>query len=214
MDHPNLVPLQRHYLEREIDKDLFSVLRGIKSQHALVKQSCGISHFISKCRPVDLTPEQSASVNTHLLIRRLALRLRKLRKGSEEYIEVHQSRKREKQRLQRELKQQIRDKWTAKQAVNNIERQLQGLRFVKPASDMSCRPQRPAQKRLMASLKAPLPPTSRDSTGEGTRPLTPSFHTAPWRKNAPCLRGPLYQRNDRTALSARTRHWRTYCMPP
>lgn len=155
MDHANSVPLQRHYLGREIDKDLFSILRGIKSQHALVKQSRSIGHSISKRRPVDLTPEQSASVHTHPLIRRLTLRLRKLRKGSGEYIQVHQSRKREKQRLRRELKQQIRDQWTARQAVDDIERQLQGLGFATPAPDMSCRPQRPAQTRLMASLMAP-----------------------------------------------------------
>ena len=92
MDHANSVPLQRHYLGREIDKDLFSILRGIKSQHTLVKQSCSIGHFISKRRPVDLLTEQSASLNTHPLIRRLTLRLRNLRKGSGEYMEVHQSR--------------------------------------------------------------------------------------------------------------------------
>lgn len=155
MDHANSVPLQRHYLGREIDKDLFSILRGIKSQHALVKQSCSVGHSISKRRPVDLTPEQSASVNTHPLIRRLTLKLWTLRKGSRECIEAHQTRRREKQRLRRELKQQIRDNWTAEQAVDDIERQLDGLGFAEPAPDTSCRPQRPAQKRLMEVLKAP-----------------------------------------------------------
>jgi hypothetical protein len=155
MDHASSVPVQRHYLGREIDKDLWSILRGIKSQHALVKQSCSIGHSISKRRPIDLTPEQSASVNTHPLIRSLTLKLRRLRKGSGEYKVVHQMQKKEKQRLRRELKQQIRDNWTAKQAVDDIERQLDGLGFAEPAPDTSCRPQRPAQKRLMEALKSP-----------------------------------------------------------
>jgi hypothetical protein len=120
-----------------------------------VKQSCSVGHSISKRQPVDLTPKQSASVNTHPLIQRLTLKLRTLRKGSREYIEVHQTQKKEKQRLQRELKQQIRDNWTAEQAVDNIKRQLDGLGFAELAPDTSCRPQRPAQKRLMEALKAP-----------------------------------------------------------
>ncbi|KAH8799040.1 hypothetical protein F5884DRAFT_863685 [Xylogone sp. PMI_703] len=155
MDYANSVPLQRHYLGRDIDKDLFSILKGTKPQHALVKQTCSVSHSISKRRPVDLTPEQSASVNTHPLIRRLTLELRKLRKGSKEYGAVRRTQKNEKQRLRKELKQQIRDNWTAEQAVNDIERQLDGLGFAKPAPDTSCRPQRPAQKRLMEALTAP-----------------------------------------------------------
>ncbi|KAH8807062.1 C2H2 finger domain protein [Xylogone sp. PMI_703] len=157
MDHANSVPLQRHYLGRDIDKDLFSILKGTKSQHALVKQSCSVGHSISKRRPIDLTPEQSASVNTHPLIRRLTLQLRTLRKGSKEYKTVHHTRKKEKQRLRRELKQQIRDNWTAEQAVDDIERQLDGIGFAESVPDTSCRPQRPAQKRLMEALKAPAP---------------------------------------------------------
>ena len=63
----------------------------------------------------------------------------------------------EKQRLKRALKQRIRHEWTAKQAVDDIERQLQGFRFPKDAAvDTSCHPQRPAQKRLVEALTAPV----------------------------------------------------------
>lgn len=155
MDHANSVPLQRHYLGREIDKDLFSILRGIKPQHALVKQSCSVGHSISKRRPVDLTAEQSASISNHPLIRRLTRELRRLRKGSRDYTDVIQLRRKEKQRLRRDLKQQIRHQWTADQAVEDIERQIQGLGFANPTLAVPGQPQRPAQKRLMEVLRTP-----------------------------------------------------------
>lgn len=155
MDHANSVPLQRHYLGREIDKDLFSILRGIKPQHALVKQSCSVGHSISKRRPVDLTAEQSASINNHPLIRRLTRELRGLRKGSRDYTVVVQLRRNEKQQLRRDLKQQIRHKWTADQAVKDIEGQIRGLGFANPTLAVPGQPQRPAQKRLIELLKTP-----------------------------------------------------------
>lgn len=155
MDHANSVPLQRHYLGRELDKDLFSILKGTKSQHALVKQSCSVGHSISKRRPIDLTPEQAASVNSHPLIRRLTRGLQAFRRGSQQYKEARRLLRNEKQRLKRELKQKIRDDWTAEQAVDDIERQLKGLGFAKPTAHTSCRPQRPAQKRLVEALAAP-----------------------------------------------------------
>jgi len=60
-----------------------------RSQDALVKQSCSIGHSICKRRPIDLIPEQSASINTHPQIRSLTLALRKLRKEFKDYGEVH-----------------------------------------------------------------------------------------------------------------------------
>ncbi|KAI1314729.1 hypothetical protein F5Y16DRAFT_237375, partial [Xylariaceae sp. FL0255] len=157
MDHANSVPVRRHYLGREIDRDIGSIVRGSRSQHALVKQSCSVGHSMSKRRPVDLTPEQSASINTHPLVRRLTRELRRLPKGSEKFKRIVRARRKEKQRLRKELKHQIRQAWTAEQAVDDIERQLNGFGFALPPSDTTTtgRPQRPAQERLMAALRAP-----------------------------------------------------------
>ncbi|KAK2732924.1 C2H2 finger domain-containing protein [Colletotrichum kahawae] len=58
--------------------------------------------------------------------------------------------------LRRELKQKIRDEWTNKQATDDIERQIQGVRFAEPATGGTCRPQGPAQKRLLAKLTTPI----------------------------------------------------------
>lgn len=156
MDHANSVPVRRHYLGREIDRDIGSIVRGTKPQHALVKQSCSVGHSMSKRRPVDLTTEQSASVATHPRIQSLTRKLQKLPRESKKYQSTVRVLRKEKLRLRKELKQQIRQAWTVRQAVEDIERQLQGRGFAPSPSDpVTTSLQRPAQKRLMAALTAP-----------------------------------------------------------
>ncbi|KAK1840387.1 C2H2 finger domain-containing protein [Colletotrichum chrysophilum] len=156
MGHGNSDPFQRHYLGRNISADLWGILRGQKPQQALLKQACSIGHSISKRRPIDLTPEQSASVATHPTIRTLTKAVQGLPLGSRQYTEAKRAIRNEKQRLRKELKQQIRDEWTGKQATDDIERQIHGIGFAKPTTVDTCRPQGPAQKRLLAKLTAPL----------------------------------------------------------
>ncbi|KAH6974005.1 hypothetical protein EDB80DRAFT_595661 [Ilyonectria destructans] len=68
----------------------------------------------------------------------------------------------EKMRLKRLLKQKIRDEWTAEQAVDDIERQLAGIWRPNQVVDKPCRPQRPAQRRLVQALTAPSNNTLED----------------------------------------------------
>ncbi|CCF41454.1 C2H2 finger domain-containing protein [Colletotrichum higginsianum] len=156
MGHASSEPFRHHYLGREIGADLWGILRGQKPQQALIKQSGSIGHSISKRRPADLTREQSASIATHPTIRRLTTALRRLPRGSEAYKDARREINNEKQRLRRELKQSIIHEWTDNQAVDDIERQLRGDDFTKPAVADTYRPQGPAQKRLLAALTAPL----------------------------------------------------------
>ncbi|KAJ0329333.1 hypothetical protein COL922a_012866 [Colletotrichum nupharicola] len=156
MGHGSSDPFQRHYLGRNISADLWGILRGQRPQQALMKQSCSIGHSMSKRRPIDLTPDQSASVATHPTIRELTRALRELPLGSKQYKEAKRAIRNEKQRLRRELKQKIRDEWTNKQATDDIERQIQGVGFAEPATGGACRPQGPAQKRLLAKLTTPV----------------------------------------------------------
>jgi hypothetical protein len=93
---------------RDIGKDLFSILKRTKPQHALVKQSRSIGHFTSKRRPIDLTPEQSASVNSHPLLRRLTYSFGHCAKDPEN-TEQPSIRGGKKSSDYGELKQQIRD---------------------------------------------------------------------------------------------------------
>ncbi|KAI3340357.1 C2H2 finger domain protein [Ustulina deusta] len=122
-----------NYFGRNIGVDLWGIIRGQRLQQAIIKQSCSIGHSVSKRRPVDLTPNQAISILTYPFIKRL---------------------------LRCELKQTIRDKWTAKQAVEDIKQQLHGLGFAEPPKeDSSYRPQRPAQKQLIQALTTPVVPT-------------------------------------------------------
>ncbi|KAI0837724.1 C2H2 finger domain protein [Hypoxylon sp. FL0890] len=160
MDHTNSTPFRKNYLGRNIGVDLWGIIRGQKPQQAIIKQSCSIGHSVSKRRPVDLTPDQAASILTHPLITRLSQKLKTLPQQSKEYKEAKRVLHNEKQRLRRELKQTIRAKWTAKQAVEDIELQLHGLGFAKPPKENSFyRPQRLAQKQLIQALTAPIIPT-------------------------------------------------------
>ncbi|ROT35343.1 hypothetical protein SODALDRAFT_353064 [Sodiomyces alkalinus F11] len=125
---------------------------------------CSIGHANSKRRPIDLTPEQVASVNTDPRIKELAGEVERLPHRSKERQEAVRALRNEKQRLKRALMERIKDAWTDEQAVEDIQRQLQGLGFSQPmdVDSAACAPQRPAQKRLVAALTAPV-----DDTLEG-----------------------------------------------
>jgi hypothetical protein len=167
LDHVNSNPFQRHYLGRQIAVDPYALIRGLEPQNALVQKSCSIGHSISRRRPVDLTTEQAASVNSHPGIKKLACKVEELRqrakysrKDMEKYKKAHDKLRSAKQTQRRALKEQIREQWTNKQAVVDIENQLAGLGFVEdPAIRESNRPRRPAQKRLMDALTAPVETT-------------------------------------------------------
>ncbi|KAH8744320.1 C2H2 finger domain protein [Diaporthe sp. PMI_573] len=164
LDHANSTPFQRHYLGRQIVGDPYAIIRGLKPQDALVQASCSIGHYISKRRPVDLTADQAASINLHPTIKQLARHIEELRQrrkrsrgAMDEYKDAVRKLRSEKQRLKRALKQQIRDEWTDKQAVVDIEAQLNGLGLVEDSTvEASNCPMRPAQKRLVDALTAPV----------------------------------------------------------
>ncbi|KAF5131527.1 hypothetical protein E5D57_007882 [Metarhizium anisopliae] len=159
LDHANSTPFQKHYLGRIVRADPWAVIRRQKPQHALIDQACSIGHSMSKRRPTGLTAEQTASVASDPRVRRLTTQMRKLRPGSEQHKKTHRELRSLKQKLKRELKQKIRDDWTDEQAVDDIERQLQGIGFAKPLVDHAVRPRRPAQKLLVDALTAPVDDT-------------------------------------------------------
>ncbi|KAF5136443.1 hypothetical protein E5D57_000205 [Metarhizium anisopliae] len=114
---------------------------------------------MSKRRPTGLTAEQAASVASDPRARRLTTQMRKLLPGSEQHKKTHRELRSLKQKLKRELKQKIRNDWTDEQAVDDVERQLQGIGFAEPLVDHAVRPQRPAQKLLVEARTAPVDDT-------------------------------------------------------
>lgn len=108
------------------------------------------------------TYTDSASFSIRALSRP-EIALGRLHPGSEKYKELHRELTNEKQTLRRALKRKVREGWTAEQAVDDIERQLQGIGFAMlPAGHAACCPQRPARKRLVEAISAPLGNTLKD----------------------------------------------------
>ncbi|KAL1894085.1 hypothetical protein Cpir12675_003820 [Ceratocystis pirilliformis] len=153
LDHASSGPFRNHYLAWEVGADTWVIIRGQKPH---------VGHSLNKRRPTDLTSEQAAPVNTDPHIKRLGRELRRLRLGSKKYKEARLKLRSEKMRLKRILKQKIRDEWTADQVVDDMEPQLKGNWRPDEAKDRRCRPQRPAQRRLVQALTAPS-----DNTSEG-----------------------------------------------
>lgn len=157
LDHDSSDPFQKHYLGRQLRLDTWAIIRGQKPQQALLKQACSIGHANSKRRPVELNAQQLASVNTDPGIRKLARWVKGLPLKSKERQEAVRSLRKEKQRLKKALLERIKEAWTDKQAVEDIQFQLQGYKFPEPAAaDRVCPPQRPAQRRLVEALTAPM----------------------------------------------------------
>ncbi|KAH7012484.1 C2H2 finger domain protein [Microdochium trichocladiopsis] len=163
LDHNSSVPFQKHYLGRQLRLDTWAIIRGQEPQQALLKQACSIGHANSKRRPTELTAEQLASVNTDPRIRKLEEEVKRLPHRSEERQKAVRAVRSEKQRLKRALLERTKVEWTDEQAVEDIQNQLQGLGFSKSMDvDTASAPQRPAQKRLVDALTAPV-----DDTLEG-----------------------------------------------
>jgi hypothetical protein len=157
LDHGSSDPFQKHYLGRQLRIDTWAIIRGHKPQQALLKQACSIGHANSKRRPTELNAQQLASVNTDPRIKNLEMRLKGLPLRSKERQEAVRSLRKEKQRLKKALLERIKEAWTDEQAVEDIQLQIQGCTFPEPpAADPVCLPQRPAQKRLVDALTAPM----------------------------------------------------------
>ncbi|CAM1503378.1 Fc.00g081540.m01.CDS01 [Cosmosporella sp. VM-42] len=159
LGHANSVPFQRHYLSREICADTFAIVIGEAPQQALITQSCSIAHSISKRRPIRLTPQQVASIDTDPRIQAMKQKLGGMPPGSKKRLEASRNLRNAKQRMKNALLRTTREEWTDKQAVDDIERQLRGERFSRKLENTPRPSQHPAQKQLIATLSAAAEPT-------------------------------------------------------
>src|SRR4051812_7164547 len=94
LDHANSNPFQRHYLGRQLAVDPYALIRRLEPQNALVQKSCSIGHSISKRRPVNLTIDQAASVNSHPGIKKLACKVKELRQQAKSHVKPCRNTKR------------------------------------------------------------------------------------------------------------------------
>ncbi len=165
MQHADSRVILRHYLQREIRADTMGIIRGLEPQRALIKTLCSLGSSISKRRPTGLTRAQSASVNNDPRVRELVRRRDDLHARSYRSAEARQKYKhaakevtKERLRLRRALKTQIREEFDAQQAVQDIEGQLAGQGFQDMAGEAAAGDRLPQgdQKRLVEALRAPM----------------------------------------------------------
>ncbi|KAI1421246.1 C2H2 finger domain protein [Xylaria sp. FL1777] len=154
MDHtPNSDTFQKHYLNRNVCADLWAMHRACEPQQTLVEIATSHGHSRSTRRPANLSAEQSAALNHHPDVVRLKQQLQRLHPDSPKYRPVRLKIQATKAHLRRVEKSRMRKEWTDKQAVEDIERQVQGQGFLQPINPSSrIQPMNPAQQRLVTAL--------------------------------------------------------------
>lgn len=156
MDHaPNSDTFQKHYLNRHVCVDLWAIHRNGQPQQALVEKASSHGHSRSQRRPAKLTTAQSEALKLDPMILSLKKQLSAVPERTPEHRALALRLKAAKARLGRDTIQTIRKEWTAKQAVDDIDRQIEGLGFA-PATDQEVRPMSGKHQRLVDALLAPL----------------------------------------------------------
>ena len=163
MQHADSRVLLKHYLSHQINADTRAIVHGLEPQRDVVKSMCSLGSSINKRRPIELTADQSASVNSDPRVQELVLRRDKLRTGSRRSAEARRKYKlavrdvnNEKARLRKALKDKIREEFDAKQAVIDIERQLAGIGFDDTDTNPPTHDPLPAHQRLLEAVCAPM----------------------------------------------------------
>lgn len=156
MDHaPGSDTFQKHYLNRNVNADLWAIHRSLQPQTALINQIVSHGGSRNTRRPIKLTKEQLASCKSEGLYVQLTQRLAQLKKGTVEYDTVRKRRKQVLAKARNKKLASVRAEWNDSQAVTDIERQLNGQPF-EPYSGRSSRPMSAAQRRMFEALQAPL----------------------------------------------------------
>ncbi|KAI0103271.1 C2H2 finger domain-containing protein [Nemania sp. FL0031] len=157
LDHaPNSDTFQKHYLSRNVYVDLWAVHIGHTPQHVLVQQSTSHGSSRSSRRPVYLTQEQSESINQNPRVIRLQEILNQIPQRSARYSKARLELLAAKRRVRNSIRNDVRKVWTENQAVEDIERQIQGLDFAPSASLRPVRPMSVRQKELVDVLTVSL----------------------------------------------------------
>lgn len=163
MDHkPNSDTFQGHYLAVNVSTDIQAKMLGTTPQKELMKQATSHGGSIDVRRPINLTADQAHALQSDPQYVRLTTLLYSLPKGSPDRPEVERRRKNLMASLRRKAIEWAREDWKASQAVEDIERQLEGHGFAPQVARDVARASRPlvgAQLRMLTALEAPPPRT-------------------------------------------------------
>ncbi|CAG8982679.1 hypothetical protein HYALB_00000958 [Hymenoscyphus albidus] len=161
LQHAKIDTFIKHYLPRRVTADTRAIVSGYEPQHDLMRAACRMTRWIDPDRPQELTLEQSLSVNQDLYISRLVIQREKWKRRFKGTVTQQPGYRilsckifnaRQRQRVV--ALKQIQDRWDLEHPVDEIERQLSGLKFkqeVKTTLDLD-EDMPPIQKRLVETI--------------------------------------------------------------
>lgn len=161
MQHAKIDTFIKHYLRRVVTADTRGIVSGYEPQRDLMRAACRMTRWIDPDRPQELTLEQSLSVNQDPDIRRLVVEREKWKRRFQGtatqqpgYRMLGQAIFNARQRLRAALLKHLQDRWDLEHPVDEIERQLSGLKLsqdVKTTLDEN-NEMPPIQKRLVETI--------------------------------------------------------------
>lgn len=154
---PNSDTFQRHYLNRNICADRWAIQRNIAPQQQLTQQATSHGHSRSSRRPINLTQEQAKELRKDSKMVNMTEGLEKLPLRSPARRDLRPQVNARYTKLYKEATERIRHEWTEKQAIHDIEWQIQGNsveELVQPGPDVGAL--HPVQTRMLAALQASM----------------------------------------------------------
>ncbi|KAG6354084.1 hypothetical protein INS49_005055 [Diaporthe citri] len=161
LDHaPSSDTFQKHYLNRNVCADLWAIHRAQEPQQELIAQATSHGSSRNSRRPIGLTRIQANALKNNPQYVRLTEQLSQVPKGPQ-WAEKRQKITNQRRALMGKLRdnevKRIREEWTHKQAVEDIERQIQGNPGdFEPSAARVCPPMSTAQQQMFEALQAPL----------------------------------------------------------
>ncbi|KAL2272538.1 hypothetical protein FJTKL_06333 [Diaporthe vaccinii] len=162
MDHaPNSETFQRHYLNRNVCADLWAIHRNQNPQTALITQATSHGGSRDSRRVITLSEDQINQVRRDPRYQQLSAEIEGLvksgaRRSSTARKDLTRKRKNLFDKLKARKLQEVKRQWTELQALQDIERQLQGQDFSAVMHKPMESPMNDVQRRMFESLTAPL----------------------------------------------------------
>ncbi|KAH0563164.1 hypothetical protein GP486_002272 [Trichoglossum hirsutum] len=136
MQHAKIDTFIKHYLRRTVTADTRAIVSGYEPQRDLMRAACRMTHWIDPDRPQELTPEESLSVNQDPVVRHLVAEREKWKRRFQGtvtqqpgYRIIGRAIFNTRQRQLSGLLKYVQERWDLEHPVNEIERQLSGLKL-------------------------------------------------------------------------------------
>ncbi|KAF7521542.1 hypothetical protein G7054_g12426 [Neopestalotiopsis clavispora] len=156
MEHaPNSRTFQRNYLCREVCEDLWAVHRNTAPQQALIQQAASHGHSTDPRRPVALSKDDLADLKLDPAYTKLTRKMFEAPRRSAQRQSLSKQRHNLLNQLRNAKLKHIRQEYTDKQAVEDVEQQIRGNQS-SGTSRRSSRPMNDVHQRMCDALNQPV----------------------------------------------------------